>query len=98
MDDLREYGVDVVTFGQYLRPTLLHLPVREHVTPARFQALEARAMTKGFLYVAAGPLVRSSYKAAEFYLAGMLRQRKAIAGAGSSTTGTSTNTPQPESA
>jgi lipoic acid synthetase len=55
-------------------------------------------MTKGFLYVAAGPLVRSSYKAAEFYLAGMLRQRKAIAGAGSSTTGTSTNTPQPESA
>jgi lipoic acid synthetase len=79
MDDLREYGVDVVTFGQYLRPTLLHLPVREHVTPARFAALEARAMTKGFLYVAAGPLVRSSYKAAEFYLAGMLRQRKAIA-------------------
>jgi lipoic acid synthetase len=79
MDDLREYGVDVVTFGQYLRPTLLHLPVREHVTPARFKALEERAMTKGFLYVAAGPLVRSSYKAAEFYLAGMLRQRKALA-------------------
>jgi len=106
MDDLREYGVDVVTFGQYLRPTLLHLPVREHVTPARFQALEARAMTKGFLYVAAGPLVRSSYKAAEFYLAGMLRQRKAIAGAGSSAShgassngaATQTSSPTPESA
>jgi lipoic acid synthetase len=79
MDDLREHGVDVVTFGQYLRPTLLHLPVREHVTPARFAALEARALTKGFLYVAAGPLVRSSYKAAEHYLAGMLRQRSAAA-------------------
>jgi lipoic acid synthetase len=68
MDDLREHGVDVVTFGQYLRPSLLHLPVREHVTPARFKALEQRARQKGFLYVAAGPLVRSSYKAAEFFL------------------------------
>jgi len=79
MDDLREYGVDVVTFGQYLRPTMLHLPVKEHVTPARFKALEQRALTKGFLYVASGPLVRSSYKAAEFYLAGMVRQKKALA-------------------
>ncbi|MBL8735418.1 MAG: lipoyl synthase, partial [Planctomycetes bacterium] len=49
---------------------------------------------KGFLYVAAGPLVRSSYKAAEFYLAGMLRQRKAIAEAA----GTPSTTPTPESA
>ena len=81
MDDLREYGVDVVTFGQYLRPTLKHLPVREHVTPARFAALEQRALKKGFLYVASGPLVRSSYKAAEFYLAGMVRQRRALAAA-----------------
>ncbi|MEO6597106.1 MAG: lipoyl synthase [Planctomycetota bacterium] len=78
MDDLREYGVDVVTFGQYLRPTLKHLPVKEHVTPARFLALERRAQTKGFLYVASGPLVRSSYKAAEFYIAGMLRQRREL--------------------
>jgi lipoic acid synthetase len=81
MDDLREHDVDVVTFGQYLRPTLKHLPVREHVTPARFKALEQRAMKKGFLYVASGPLVRSSYKAAEFYIAGMLRQRQALAAA-----------------
>ena len=77
MDDLREHGVDVVTFGQYLRPTLKHLPVREHVTPARFDALQRRALKKGFLYVASGPLVRSSYKAAEYYLAGVLRQRRA---------------------
>jgi lipoic acid synthetase len=74
MDDLREHGVDVVTFGQYLRPSLLHLPVREHVTPARFRALEQRALQKGVLYVAAGPLVRSSYKAAEFFLQGLLRR------------------------
>ena len=79
MDDLREHGVDVVTFGQYLRPTLLHLPVKDHLTPARFKALEQRAQKKGFLYVAAGPLVRSSYKAAEFYIAGMLRQRRELA-------------------
>jgi lipoic acid synthetase len=77
MDDLRAAGVDVVTFGQYLRPTLLHLPVREHVSPSRFKALAQRARRKGFLYVASGPLVRSSYKAAEFYIEGMLRQRSA---------------------
>jgi lipoic acid synthetase len=76
LDDLREHEVDVVTFGQYLRPTLLHLPVREHVTPARFKALEQRALRKGFLYVASGPLVRSSYKAAEFHLAGIAKRRR----------------------
>lgn len=81
MDDLREHHVDVVTFGQYLRPSLLHLPVKEHVTPARFAALQQRAQKKGFLYVASGPLVRSSYKAAEFYIAGMLQQRRALAAA-----------------
>lgn len=96
MDDLREHGVDVVTFGQYLRPTLKHLPVREHLTPARFQALEQRAMTKGFLYVASGPLVRSSYKAAEFYLAGMLRQRKALAEARAATSSAAAVPPSPE--
>jgi lipoic acid synthetase len=53
--------------------------VKEHVTPARFSALERRAMQKGFRYVAAGPLVRSSYKAAEFYIAGMVAQRAAEA-------------------
>jgi lipoic acid synthetase len=79
VDDLREHDVDVLTLGQYLRPTLLHLPVKEHVTPARFSALERRAMQKGFRYVAAGPLVRSSYKAAEFYIAGMVAQRAAEA-------------------
>ncbi|MCB9871426.1 MAG: lipoyl synthase [Planctomycetes bacterium] len=76
MDDLRQHGVDVLTLGQYLRPTTLHLPVREHLTPARFAAYEQRARRKGFLYVASGPLVRSSYKAAEFYIEGMLRRQE----------------------
>jgi lipoic acid synthetase len=79
MDDLRAHDVDVVTLGQYLRPSMLHLPVKEYVTPARFKALEQRALRKGFLYVASGPLVRSSYKAAEFYIEGMLRRRRQTA-------------------
>jgi lipoic acid synthetase len=54
--------------------------------------LQRRAETKGFLYVASGPLVRSSYKAAEFYLAGMLRQRRALAAASADATPT---TPTP---
>ena len=82
MDDLRAHGVDVVTFGQYLRPSLLHLPVREHVTPARFAALEQRALRKGFVYGASGPLVRSSYRAAEYYIEGMLRRRRPGAAVG----------------
>jgi len=72
MDDLRSIDVDVVTFGQYLRPTLKHLPVKDHVSPARFEAYRQTALRKGFLYVASGPLVRSSYKAAEY--AGMVRR------------------------
>lgn len=80
LDDLREHEVDVVTLGQYLRPTLKHLPVREHVSPARFKAHEQRALRKGFLYVASGPLVRSSYKAAEYYIAGVLERRRAEQG------------------
>ncbi|MEZ5963985.1 MAG: lipoyl synthase [Planctomycetota bacterium] len=77
MDDLRAHDVDVLTLGQYLRPSLKHLPVREHIAPARFVALEKRARRKGFLYVAAGPLVRSSYKAGEYFLQNVLRGRQA---------------------
>jgi lipoic acid synthetase len=76
IDDLRAADVDVLTIGQYLRPTTKHLPVREYVSPSRFVALQQRALRKGFLYVASGPLVRSSYKAAEFYIEGMLRRQR----------------------
>jgi lipoic acid synthetase len=63
LDDLRAHGVDFVTVGQYLRPTLGHLPVARWVEPVEFEALAARARAKGFLQVAASPLTRSSYHA-----------------------------------
>ena len=75
--DLRAIGCDVVTFGQYLQPTSTHLPVEKFYTPEEFQLYQALAEEMGFLYVASGPLVRSSYRAGEFYLTGMLKQRKA---------------------
>jgi lipoic acid synthetase len=78
MLDLRSQGVDVLTLGQYLRPTYKHLPVMEFVTPARFKALEERALRMGFLYVASGPLVRSSYKAGEYFIEHVLRQRRGV--------------------
>ena len=66
MDDLREVGCEVLTLGQYLRPTPQHLPVIEYITPEAFQNYGDIARTKGFTYVASGPLVRSSYHAADF--------------------------------
>ena len=67
MDDLREVGCEVLTMGQYLRPTREHLPVVEYITPEQFGYYGDIARRKGFLYVAAGPLVRSSYHAADFH-------------------------------
>ena len=61
--DLRTVGCDVLTVGQYLRPTLKHLPVARFVPPAEFDALAKRARAMGFQHVEAGPLVRSSYHA-----------------------------------
>jgi lipoic acid synthetase len=66
MDDLREAGVEVLTMGQYLRPTPQHLPVVEYVHPDTFQLYKEVAEKKGFQHVASGPLVRSSYHAADF--------------------------------
>lgn len=63
LDHLRAVGVDIVTLGQYLRPTLNHLPVQRFVAPTEFDALRERALAKGFLECVAGPLVRSSYRA-----------------------------------
>ncbi|MEA3144191.1 MAG: lipoyl synthase [Thermoplasmata archaeon] len=73
--DLREAGVDIVTFGQYLRPTqeARHLPVLEFVHPDQFSTYQRMAEALGFLYVASGPLVRSSYRAGELFLEGMIR-------------------------
>lgn len=63
MDDLRGIGVDVLTLGQYLRPTPNHLAIERYVTPDEFEAYRQEGLDKGFLEVVAGPLVRSSYRA-----------------------------------
>jgi lipoyl synthase len=63
MDDLRRINVDIVTFGQYLRPTLNHLPVARYVTPEEFQYFREEGLKRNFLEVVSGPLVRSSYRA-----------------------------------
>src|SRR6059036_624573 len=67
MDNLREVGCQVLTMGQYLRPTPNHLPVVEFVTPQQFDLYGEIARKKGFEHVASGPLVRSSYHAADFH-------------------------------
>jgi lipoic acid synthetase len=67
MDDLRGIGCQVLTLGQYLRPTANHLPVVKFVTPEQFDAYGEIARAKGFDHVASGPLVRSSYHAADFH-------------------------------
>jgi lipoic acid synthetase len=63
LDDMRAADVDVVTMGQYMRPTKNHLPVERFVTPDEFQKYRELALGKGFLEVVSGPLVRSSYRA-----------------------------------
>jgi lipoic acid synthetase len=75
MRDLRGTGVEILTFGQYLRPSEWHLPVLEWVTPERFARFRERGLALGFRYVASGPLVRSSYRAAELFLRGEIAAR-----------------------
>ncbi|MDF2630218.1 MAG: lipoic acid synthetase [Symbiobacteriaceae bacterium] len=65
MDDLRAHQVDIVTFGQYLRPTTKHLAVEKFYTPKEFYDLREAGLKKGFAHVQSGPLVRSSYHADE---------------------------------
>ncbi len=66
MDDLRGARCDILTLGQYLQPTLRHLPVEAFIPPAKFDEFGEIAREKGFLHVASGPMVRSSYHADEF--------------------------------
>ena len=68
MRNLREIGVDVFTMGQYLRPSDWHVEVVEYVHPDKFEALKVIGEKLGFLYVASGPFVRSSYRAGELFL------------------------------
>jgi len=73
MKDLRTAGVDFLTLGQYLQPDRKKLPVEEFITPEEFRRLEEEGRNMGFLYVASGPLVRSSYRAAEYYISRYLK-------------------------
>lgn len=83
--DLRAVGCDVVTFGQYLQPYRRLLKVQEFVTPEKFAEWQKEAESMGFLYVASGPLVRSSYRAGEFFMKGVIeRQRRGEEGVGPS--------------
>jgi len=73
MKDLRDVGVDFLTIGQYLQPSKKHLKVEKFVHPDEFDDLAVQGDKMGFEYVASGPLVRSSYKAAEFYIERKIR-------------------------
>ena len=68
MKDLKSVGVSILTIGQYLQPTPKHLPVTEFITPEKFNWFREIAKQIGFVYVASGPLIRSSYRAGEFFL------------------------------
>ncbi|XP_063313949.1 lipoyl synthase, mitochondrial [Pelobates fuscus] len=76
MTALRGAGVDCLTLGQYMQPTKRHLKVEEYVTPEKFKHWEKVGTELGFLYTASGPLVRSSYKAGEFFLKNLVEKRK----------------------
>ncbi len=76
MRDLRAAGVDVLTLGQYLRPSEWHLPVQEYVPPEAFERYREAGESLGFRYVASGPLVRSSYRAGEYFLESVIRERR----------------------
>ena len=68
MKDLRNVGTDMLTLGQYLPPSESHISLKEYVHPDQFKKLEKIGLDLGFIYVASGPLVRSSYKAGELFV------------------------------
>jgi lipoic acid synthetase len=78
LEQLRAAGVDFITLGQYLRPSPNHAPVIEYVTPERFSNYEDLGRELGFLYTASGPLVRSSYRAGEFFAQRLVRERRLL--------------------
>ncbi|TKR24791.1 lipoyl synthase [Natronomonas salsuginis] len=79
LSDLREVGVDIVTFGQYLQPSHSHLEVFEYAHPDAFDVWKAVAEEEfEFLYCASGPMVRSSFKAGEFFVEALVREGKSI--------------------
>ncbi len=78
MEDLRSVGADILTIGQYLQPSARNVQVKEYVEESRFKLYEEKAYRSGFRYVASGPLVRSSYRAAEPFIKGTLSRANLI--------------------
>jgi len=76
MKNLREVRVDILAIGQYLRPSTWHLEVEQYVPPSKFDELKTIGESLGFRYVASGPLVRTSYRAGEFFMESLIRQQK----------------------
>ncbi|KAF2312319.1 hypothetical protein GH714_034194 [Hevea brasiliensis] len=81
MADLRAIDVDILTLGQYLQPSPLHLTVKEYVTPEKFSFWKEYGESIGFRFVASGPLVRSSYRAGELFVKTMVREKTNAAAA-----------------
>ena len=73
MKDLRAINVDILTVGQYLRPTEWHLAIERFVAPEKFEYFKQKALELGFLYCASGPFVRSSYKAGEMFVKNVIK-------------------------
>ena len=73
---LRAVDTDILTIGQYLRPTEQHLPLIRYSTPDEFAEMKEEAAAMGFRHVESGPLVRSSYKAGEFFVEAMIREKR----------------------
>lgn len=78
MDDLRAINCDILTIGQYLQPTKKHLPVQEYIRPEKFKYWQKIGEEKGFLFVASGPFVRSSYKAGEFFMKNIIEKKSGL--------------------
>eukprot|EP00758_Cryptobia_borreli_P013099 Tbor_TRINITY_DN5805_c3_g5::TRINITY_DN5805_c3_g5_i1::g.6751::m.6751/K03644/lipA; lipoyl synthase len=80
MRDLRSSGVSAITLGQYLQPSRTRLKVSRYAHPTEFEMWEKEAKEMGFLYCASGPMVRSSYRAGEYYIANILKEKKRLMG------------------
>ncbi|MEK6892208.1 MAG: lipoyl synthase [Nanoarchaeota archaeon] len=75
MKDLKAINVDILTLGQYLRPSDWHVPMNKFVQPEKFEYFKQKALELGFLFCASGPFVRSSYKAGELFVKNILRKK-----------------------
>ena len=81
LKDLRSVDCNILTFGQYLRPQKRHLPVEKYIPPKEFENWKQTAEDLGFIYCASGPLVRSSYRAGEFFMESLINKQRIVHGA-----------------